>query len=172
MLGEPRETGVVLDLVRSMSNAGDMAEGICLEYLVERIDTKLRKQRNRLIRSLNAIDPLRVHSQTRFLLAGMDPNAAGSESTAEQSQKSDYHRSLEKPYQPALFQMHESSRDRAQRIIKELAAPILSFQPRYQFSQATDEKLHELRISFRSTRWNFFSLWPHGLKEKIENIRS
>jgi CHAD domain-containing protein len=73
-----------------------------------------------------------------------------------------------------LFQMYESNRERAQRIFRELAQPVLSFRTRYQFHRATDDKLHEMRIAAKKLRYAmeiFDPLWPHGLKDQIGDAR-
>jgi CHAD domain-containing protein len=165
-LGKPRETGVSLTLLRDLSNAGDIAEGFCWEYLVKRLENKLRKQKSRFLRSLNAIDPLRLQSQIQFFLADMDPHAAGIGSTTEKAGQ---------PFQPALFQMRETNRERAQCIFKELAQPLLAFRPRYHFHRAPDDKLHELRISAKKLRYAmelFAPIWPHGLNDEIADVRA
>jgi CHAD domain-containing protein len=165
-LGKPRELSVVLMLLRDLHNTGDMAEGLCRDYLIERMENRLRKQENRLLRSLNAIDPFRLKSQVQFLLGGMDSHVVGNESTTAKTGR---------PFQQALFPMREGDRERAQRVFGELAQPILAFQPRYHFHRATDDKLHELRISAKKLRYAmdlFAPIWPGGLKDEIMVARA
>lgn len=177
-LGKPRETGVILKLLRELGDAGDMAEGVSREYLVEKMENKLQKQEKRLLRNLKTLDPLQLQSQMQFLLASMDLYAAKDASkieTAGQTRTSMRKRIMEMPFQQTLFGMHETDRDRALRIFKELAPPILAFRARYHFHRATDDKLHELRISAKKLRYAmelFAPIWPHGLKEKIADARA
>jgi CHAD domain-containing protein len=165
-LGKPRELSIILLLLRDLHNTGDAAEGLCREYLARRMENRLRKQENQLLRSLNAIDPLRPKSQIQFLLAGMDSHAAGNESTTVQTGR---------PFQQSLLQMCDTDRERAQRIFKELAQPLLTFQPRHHFHRATDDTLHKLRISAKRLRYAmelFAPLWPSGLKDEIKVARA
>jgi CHAD domain-containing protein len=162
ILGKCRETQVVRDLLRTLSDAGDMAEGICREYLNERIESRLRKQERRLQRNLKEIDSPRLQSQIQILLAGV-------ESQTEESK-----RGMGKPFQTMLFQMNEGNRQRALRLFRELELPILSFRPRYQFHRATEDALHELRIAAKKLRYAmelFSPLWARGLADKIKDAR-
>jgi CHAD domain-containing protein len=108
----------------------------------------------------------------------MDPHAASNESIPGrpgQAKTRTRSRSMQSSFQPALFRMHESDRERAQTIFKELAKPILAFRPRYHFHRATDDKLHGLRISAKKLRYAmelFAPLWPQGLKDKIADARA
>jgi len=177
ILGKTRETGVALGLIKNLEDTGDMAEGICREYLIERISAKLQKQEKKLLRDLKEIDPVGLQSQLQSLLAYMDSWSPDSESAAtfKRPRTKKRRRNLQKLFQPMLFQIQESRLERGQRIIKGLAQPILTFRPRYQFQRATDEKLHKMRISAKKLRYAmeiFSSIWPGGLKDEIVNARA
>jgi hypothetical protein len=105
-------------------------------------------------------------SPIQFLLAGMDSHEAGNESTTAKTGRLS---------QPALFPMCEANRERAQRIFKELAQPLMAFQPRYHFHRATDDRLHKLRIIAQRLRYAmevFAPIWPGGLKDEINVARA
>jgi CHAD domain-containing protein len=177
LLGKIRETGVVLGLMRRLGDKEDAAEGICREYMIERISDELRKQEMRLRRNLNSIDPLRLQSQIQSLMAGVDSPAPhnGLPQIAELSQTVARRRRMPQTPKPVLIHKKENNRERAQHILKEMVQPILAFRPRYQFERATDESLHKIRISAKKLRYAmeiFSPYWPDGLKNKIADARS
>jgi CHAD domain-containing protein len=175
-LGKARETGVALNLMRSLRGAGDLAEGICWEYLVERMEVKLRKQERRLLRKLKSVDSEQLRSQFQILLAGIDSRSVREDATrkAGRAQPSENKPGARKFYQPMLFPMQEDYRERAQRTFGELAQPVLSFRPRYQFHRATDDRLHEMRIDAKKLRYAmeiFSPIWPRDLQDQIRDAR-
>jgi CHAD domain-containing protein len=176
ILGRIRETGILLSLIKKLGNKEDMAEGICREYLIERISAELRNQERSLKRNLLAIDPFQLQSQVQSLLAAMDSPAPSTELPAtEQSKTVARVRSMRKVFKPALIQKKEGDRERGQRILKQMVHPILTFRPRYQFERATEETLHKIRISAKKLRYAmeiFSPFWPAGLKDKIADART
>ena len=163
LLGPPRETGVALELLQGLSNEGDLAEGICWEYLAERMEMRLRKQMIRLRRNLREIDTHQLQLRIQSLLGGFTfPSAI-------QIQQKGLDRGVRKPAQSPLFPKANYDCEYPLRIFRDLAEPILSFRPRYQFSRATDAHLHKMRINAKKLRYAmelFASVWPHGLKDE------
>jgi len=71
--------------------------------------------------------------------------------------------------------MREGTHERALRILREQAEPILSFRTRYNFRRASDERLHELRIAAKKLRYAmeiFDPAWPRGLRGPIAEARA
>jgi CHAD domain-containing protein len=177
-LGRPRETGVMLTLLRDLGGSGDLAESLCREYLAEKFQTKLGKQEKRLQRKLKTIDPRRLRSQVDFLLSGIEPHetcdAALISRPALAPARGRRHAGhvADRPTSPS---MQEDACKRGQRIFTELAQPILSFRARYDFRRAADEQLHALRITAKKLRYAmeiFDPVWPGGLKDPIAQCRA
>jgi CHAD domain-containing protein len=177
-LGGPRETGVIILLLRNLGGAGDMAESLCREYLMERFQEKLKKQEKRLKSLIKAINPPRLRSRIAFLLAGMELPAEWSSfvDTADRAaNKPNRRRRKQNPFQPTLFLLHEKAQERAQRILRQLMEPILAFRLRYDFRRATDDRIHALRIGAKQLRYAmeiFDPIWPGGLKDPIAEARA
>jgi CHAD domain-containing protein len=178
ILGGPRETGVMLGLVRDLGGSGDLAESLCREFLAEKTRRKLRRQERRLQRKLKTIDPPRLHSQVDFLMSGMEPQEisdAAPSSRPIPSAARGRRRAGQAAARPTLPRRQANPDGRAQRIFAESAQPILSFRPRYDFRRATDEQLHALRITAKKLRYAmeiFDPVWPGGLKEPIAQSRA
>jgi CHAD domain-containing protein len=175
-LGKPRQTGVILTLLKDLGVTGDMAENLCREYLIERYQRKMRKQEKALKAALKTLGPGRLPSRIEFLLSGMELHADGdARSVPTAGSPRVRTRGKRTQSQPTLFPMQESDYERAQRILKQLAQPLLAFRPRYDFSRATDKKLHELRIAAKKLRYAmeiFDPIWPSGLKEQTAQCRA
>ena len=177
-LGGPRETGVIILLLRDLGGAGDMAESLCREYLMERLQEKLQKQEKRLERTLKAIDPSRLRSRIAFLLAGMELPAESNtivDAADWAAKRPNRRRRQQNPFQPTLFPLHEEALERAQRILRQLMEPILAFRPRYDFRKATDDQIHALRIGAKKLRYAmelFDPIWRGGLKNPIAEARA
>lgn len=177
-LGGPRETGVIILLLRDLGGAGDMAESVCREYLMERFQGKLQKQAKRLKRILKTIDPSRLRSRIAFLLAGMELPAEWNSFVGAANlavNKPNRRRKKQNPFQPTLFPLHEKAQERAQRILRQLMEPILVFRPRYNFHKATDDQIHALRIGAKKLRYAmemFDPIWPGGLISTIAETRA
>jgi CHAD domain-containing protein len=178
ILGKPRETSVALGILYDLTNAGDLAEVNCRKRLVDRLERKLRKQKRRLERDLATIDPHYLQFQVQCLLSGRDPNAnqhTPPSGKMKDRPESKLKASAKRPGHSALFSHHETDCERAQRIWAELAQPLLAFRPRWHFHRATDEKLHQLRISAKQLRYSmelFASIWPDDLQKEIADARA
>jgi CHAD domain-containing protein len=178
ILGGPRETGVIISLLRDLGGAKDMAEGLGRDYLTERFQGKLQKQEKRLKRILKTINPPRLRSRIVFLRAGMELTAEWNaivDAANRPANKPNWRRRKQNPVQPKLFPPHEKAQERAQRILRQLMEPILAFRPRYDFRKATDDQIHALRIGAKTLRYAmeiFDPIWPGALKTPIAEARA
>src|SRR5213593_1409667 len=179
-LGKVRESEVNLALLKDLTASGDMAENICREYMQERFQARLRKRLRRLKKKLRKLDGDRIHAQANFLLAGLGTGdgQAGETGGTEPASKSRPRLAAiaqKQLIQPTLFELRPTARARGSRILTELSVPIVQFRPRYDFRNATDERLHELRIAAKKIRYAmeiFDPLWPGGLKKEIALARA
>jgi CHAD domain-containing protein len=176
-LGRPRETGVLIGLLHGLAQAGDMADNVCLEYLTERTERKLRKLNKELARALAGIDPVRFRSQVHFLLAAMEPYglARAVPRTALRSARGPARRRRRAACQPSLFPLDERALDRAGPILCRCAGELAESRAAQRFRSASDEELHSLRIAAKKLRYAmeiFESLFPSGLNNQIQRVRA
>lgn len=82
---------------------------------------------------------------------------------------------MHRAHQAALFPPDGRPLDRAERVVRELSDPVLSFRPRYDFPRASDGRLHRLRIAAKKLRYAmeiFDPVWPGALSSEIESAKA
>lgn len=181
-LGKVRQTEVMLALLKKSTNRGDMADNLCREYLQERIEEELGKRKKRMTKELLAMDADRLRDQSGALLARLasEPTDAlrfesGGRRTRALARGRSAGQARSSAVQPTLFRLRENTFERGQRLLEDLSRPVLAFRPRYDFTRATDEQLHELRIAAKKLRYAmeiFDSIWPKGLQNEIGTARA
>lgn len=179
-LGGARETEVNLGLLNGLKNGGDMAENLCLEYLIERLKKRLAKQQRQMNRNIAALDPEKLKQALGTLL--QSPNQTG-QAAGRQAQGLRWNRKYLKQilkskrvstYQPTLFEMQDHGASRSFRVISELADPLLAMTQARAIRRGPEEGLHRLRIAAKKLRYAmeiFDAVWPGGLKQEIGLLR-
>jgi len=172
ILGQPRETEVTLALLGEFSSRGDMAENISCEYFTQRLEERLAKQKRQMKEDLASLDARSLRSKIDFLLSGMGPTEGRGHPMKKKtpSKRGGRRNIAPAASQPTLFPLYETSLERGRRIIREASGPVLSFRGRSDFTRASDDDLHALRIAAKKLRYAmeiFNDVWPEGLKEEI-----
>ena len=73
LLGKPRETEVLLQLLRNLTQRGDLADNLGREYMAERFGKNLRKRTRKLRKGLRKLDTRRLRAQSELLLSNLGP---------------------------------------------------------------------------------------------------
>jgi CHAD domain-containing protein len=144
-LGEIRETEVMCSLLDGLTSTDDLGEQLAREFLEEMLQKRMRKLRSRLDGKLSGIDLRLLRSRIHRLIQQIAPDA------------------------------DESELERARRVLREYAEPILAFKVRRQFARASDRRLHRIRIAAKKLRYFmevFDPCWPGGLERPIAITRA
>jgi CHAD domain-containing protein len=180
ILGKAREEEVTLALLKDLTNGGDLAENLCREYLEERCRKNVSKLQGKMLSRVKALDFRRLRSQLRSLVTRLGPvplDAAHPPSSGAPGPESRNRRrqAVHRAHQVALFPPDGKPLDRAERVVRELSGPVLSFRPRYDFPRASDGRLHRLRIAAKKLRYAmeiFDPVWPGGLASEIDSAKA
>jgi CHAD domain-containing protein len=144
-LGRIRETEVMCGLLEGLTPMGGLGEHLAREYLEEKLHKKMKKLRKRLTDGLSQVDLRLLQSRIRRLIARISRDR------------------------------NESDLERAERILRSQAEPILRTRIRGQFARASDKSLHRLRIAAKKLRYSmevFDQCWPGGLENEIVVTRA
>ncbi len=178
-LGRVRETEVLLSLLDDLSADFDVPQMLCLEYLGLRLTREHARLRTRLRKRLAKTDMRTLRSKVKALLAGRGDadefDAGGDNVIALRPVRGSRLRLAARVRQPSLFALHGESIDRARRVLREIAGPLLAFRPRRDFRRATDARLHRLRIQAKKLRYAmeiFDEVWSGGLEGPLELARA
>ncbi len=179
-LGRAREEEVTLALLAELTDGGDLAENLCREYLEERYRKGLRQLQQGMLRKLRHLNVRALRSRLDTLLsqlgAGPGPSVMKRTGTpGNREAPARRRRRAGDPRQQSLFSPCTDPGGRAHRVVIELAGPVLSFRPRYDFPRASDERLHRLRIAVKKLRYAieiFEPVWPGGLEKEISASRA
>ena len=148
-LGRMRETEVTASLLDELDVGPDPALRLCREYLQERLDRDIRRQRRRFRAALREIKVKQLRSQAHTLLAAPESRECA----------------------PAP----DGLKERRRRILAALAESPLSFRTQRSFARAGDAQLHQLRIAVKKLRYAmeiFDEMQPGELQSQIAAARA
>ncbi len=179
MLGRAREEEVTLALLAELTDGGDLAENLCREYLEERYRKELKQLQQKMLRKLRRVNVRALRSRFDALLSqvgvgGGPPRTKRTGPPGNREAPAHNRRRAREPRQQSLFSLSADPNGRAQRVIAEMAEPVLTFRPRYDFPRASDERLHRLRIAVKRLRYAmeiFEPVWSGGLEKEISASR-